>query len=62
MTIVDEIHTGKLNTLVNKFMAVSRLTGIIYISTLMVDKIVTTFYEENVVRTDSGNTKFLSHF
>ena len=44
-----KIRQGKLNTLVNKFMAFSRVTGMVYISILMLGQVVSTYYGENEV-------------
>ena len=44
-----QIRQGKLNTLVNKFMAFSRVMGMVYISTLMLGQVVSTYYRENEV-------------
>ena len=44
-----QIRKGKLNTLVNKFMAFSRVMGMVYISTLMLGQVVSTYYGENEV-------------
>ena len=45
-----KIQTGKLNTLVNKFMAVSRLCGILYIGVIAIDQMVKAIFDENEVR------------
>ena len=43
------IRTGKLNTLVNKFMGVSRIVGLMYIGGVTFEKTFTTFYFQNEV-------------
>ena len=44
-----KIRHGKLNTLVNKFMALSRVMGMVYISILTLGQVVSTYYGENEV-------------
>ena len=45
-----KIQNGKLNTLVNKFMAVSRLCGILYIGVISLDQTIKVIFDENEVR------------
>ena len=45
-----KIQTGKLNTLVNKFMAVSRLCGVFFIGVISVDQMLKGIFDENEVR------------
>ena len=61
-----KIQTGQLNTLVNKFMAVSRLCGIFFIGVISVDQMVKGIFDENEVRSkkqspgDPSNKHFVN--
>ena len=57
-----QIRQGKLNTLVNKFMALSRVMGMVYISTLMLGQVVSTYYGENEVSWRLHNLSIKSDF
>ena len=53
-----KIQTGKLNTLVNKFMAVSRLCGILYIGVISFDQMVKAIFDDNEVKELSNKLSF----
>lgn len=53
------IRNGKLNTLVNKFMGVSRIAGLMYIGGATFEKTASTFYFQNEV--GFGKKQYLNY-
>ena len=49
--MIPQILTGRLNTLVNKFMALSRFTGVVYIIGVLSERTFSFFYKANEVQT-----------